>query len=29
LKAKSRLEWQPQVNLDEGLSKTVAYFFNK
>jgi UDP-glucose 4-epimerase len=28
-KAKSRLEWQPQVNLDEGLSKTVAYFFNK
>lgn len=24
--AKSKLSWSPQVNLDEGLEKTIAYF---
>lgn len=28
-KAKNRLGWQPQINLDEGLRKTVAYFLRK
>ena len=28
-KAKQHLGWQPKVNLDDGLSKTVAYFMNK
>jgi UDP-glucose 4-epimerase len=28
-KARNRLGWQPKINLNEGLSKTVAYFLNK
>ena len=28
-KARNRLGWQSQINLDEGLRKTVAYFLNK
>jgi UDP-glucose 4-epimerase len=28
-KAKQHLGWQPKVNLDDGLSKTVTYFMNK
>ena len=27
--AKSKLSWSPQVNLDEGLEKTIAYFKSK
>jgi UDP-glucose 4-epimerase len=28
-KAKRMLGWQPKINLDDGLQKTVAYFLNK
>jgi UDP-glucose 4-epimerase len=28
-KAKKMLGWQPKINLDDGLQKTVAYFLNK
>jgi len=27
-KARNRLGWQPRIRLDEGLSKTIAYFLN-
>jgi UDP-glucuronate decarboxylase len=27
--AKERLEWQPKTELDEGLSRTIAYFRNQ
>jgi UDP-glucuronate decarboxylase len=27
--AKSKLEWEPKINLEEGLKKTIAYFRNR